>query len=158
MENKFKQFIKDNKCFVVFYLVWFLLQFVLLALGRGDKEFWPFQKNYDNYWNEYFTLNSYGFFEFIFYMITPIVFFIIWKLASIKINNFIIFNLIWILIHIILLTIGQGYNKFWPFEWSDLENNPFDLKNYGFLEFSIYIFLPFIILVIWKIIKRHLIK
>lgn len=74
MESKFKMFVNDNKGFVVFYLFWFILHFIFLAVGRGgDNDFWPFQ---------YGGLESYGFLELAFYLIVPIVIFIIWKLIG----------------------------------------------------------------------------
>lgn len=47
MESKFKQFINDNKGFVVFYLIWFPMHLVFFSLGEGDEKysgnkFWPF--------------------------------------------------------------------------------------------------------------------
>jgi len=76
MESKFKQFINDNKGFVVFYLIWFLihLTFILINVGKADKGyFWPFG-------DAEFT--DYDFPEFAFYIIVPIVIWGLWKLIG----------------------------------------------------------------------------
>jgi len=74
MENKFKQFINDNKGFVVFYLFWFLLHLTFVSIGDGENGFWPF--------GEHDRLEDYGFTEFAFYLIVPIIIWIIWKLIG----------------------------------------------------------------------------
>ena len=76
MENKFKKFINDNKGFVVFYLVWFLLNLIFVSIGEGYNDFWPFEGH------ESYRLRNYGGIEFIFYLIVPIVIWGIWKLAG----------------------------------------------------------------------------
>lgn len=77
MESKFKQFINDNKSFVVFYLIWFLLHLILVSAGEGDKMFssyfWPFGK---------YGIEDYGIKEFIIYLIIPIVIWAIYKLIG----------------------------------------------------------------------------
>jgi len=76
MESKFKKFINDNKGFVVFYLIWFLIHLIFLSVGGGGSRFWPFE-GYKN-----FSLRYYGSTEFIFYLIVPIVIWGLWKLVG----------------------------------------------------------------------------
>jgi len=75
MENKFKQFINDNKGFVVFYLIWFLLHLVFVVSGDGESGIWPFG-------NDGFEMDDYGFDDFIFWIIAPIIIFFLWKLIG----------------------------------------------------------------------------
>jgi hypothetical protein len=75
MENKFKQFINDNKGFVVFYLIWFLLLLVFVVCGDGESGIWPFG-------NDGFEMDDYGFDDFIFWIIAPIIIFFLWKLIG----------------------------------------------------------------------------
>ncbi len=77
-KKKFDQHVEENKNFIVFYLVWFLLQLVLLLvyLDTGNtKDFWPFEN---------FDIRVYDYTEFIFYLIAPIIIFLIWKVLSKK--------------------------------------------------------------------------
>lgn len=78
MESNFKKFINDNKGFVVFYLIWFLVNLTFFSVGEGGSGFWPFSKHYSD--NDF--LDDYGKIEFIFYMIAPIVIFALWKLVG----------------------------------------------------------------------------
>ncbi len=78
MESNFKKFINDNKGFVVFYLIWFLVNLTFISVGEGDSGFWPFSKHHLG--NDF--LEDYGKIEFIFYMIAPIVIFALWKLVG----------------------------------------------------------------------------
>ena len=76
-ENKIKSFINKNKGFVVFYLIWFFLHLIFLIVNRDTSstgQLWPFGKNSE--------FSDYGFGEFIFYMIVPVIIFIIWKLVG----------------------------------------------------------------------------
>ena len=75
MESKFKQFINDNKGFVVFYLIWFFLHLILIANGDGEDGLWPFG-------NDGFEMYDYGVVDFIFHLIAPLVLFFIWKLIG----------------------------------------------------------------------------
>ena len=73
MENKFKKFVNDNKGFVVFYLIWFLLHLVFISTGidcGGESGLWPFGED------------SYNFKDLLFYLIVPIVIWGIWKLVG----------------------------------------------------------------------------
>ena len=77
MENKFMKFVNDNKGFVVFYLIWFFLHLIFLLVNwheRYQESFWPFGKDSE--------FRDYDFTEFTFYIITPIIIFIIWKLIG----------------------------------------------------------------------------
>jgi len=74
MENKFKQFVNDNKGFVVFYLIWFLLHLIFISTGDGRDGFWPFGGRSG--------LRDYGFTEFAFYLIAPIVIWALFKLIG----------------------------------------------------------------------------
>lgn len=85
MENKFKQFINDNKGFVVFYLIWFLLQLFFVSVGGGGEGFWPFTTR--DYSPSDRFLGDYGIIEFVFYIISPIVIWAIWKLIGNDVKN-----------------------------------------------------------------------
>lgn len=76
MESKFKKFVNDNKGFIVFFLIWFLIHLIFVSVGDGRREFWPFE-GYKS-----FRLRYYGGIEFIFYLIVPIVIWGLWKLVG----------------------------------------------------------------------------
>jgi len=78
MENNFKKFVNDNKGFVVFYLIWFLLNLIFISVGEGDSGFWPFSK--ERRYNDF--LEDYGIIEFIFYLVAPIIIWALWKLVG----------------------------------------------------------------------------
>jgi len=80
MENKFRKFIIDNKGFVVFYLLWFLLHLIFVSIGDGDSRFFPFGHNSE-------LLDDYGFTEFLFYLVIPIVIWALWKLVGKDVNK-----------------------------------------------------------------------
>jgi hypothetical protein len=84
-DNKIKIFINENKGFVVFYLIWFFFHLIFLCAGDGDDHFWPF--NNGRHSSE--GLEDYGFMEFAFYLIVPIVIWAIWKLVGKEIDEFI---------------------------------------------------------------------
>lgn len=74
MENKFKQFINDNKGFVVFYLIWFFLHLIFISIGGGcSNDFWPFEDS---------DICEYNFIEFVFYIVAPLLIWAIWKLIG----------------------------------------------------------------------------
>jgi hypothetical protein len=76
-EDKIKIFIKKNKDFIVLYLVWFILHLIFLLVNWHEdfqSPFWPFGKNSH--------FNDYDFTEFTFYMVTPLIIFVIWKLIE----------------------------------------------------------------------------
>lgn len=83
MESKFKQFINNNKGFLVFYLIWFLFHLIFISTGidgGGERGLWPFgDKDYNN--------SHYNFKDLLFYLIVPIVIWGIWKLIGRDINN-----------------------------------------------------------------------
>lgn len=87
MENKFKQFVNDNKGFVVFYLIWFLLHLLLLVIGVGSKGdgLWPF--GYSACRSCSFRSYDYDISEFVLYLIVPVVLWGIWKLIGKDINK-----------------------------------------------------------------------
>lgn len=77
MESNFKKFVNDNKGFVVFFLIWFLLHltFLLINWGTGNtRYFWPFGSSSE--------FKEYDFTEFAFYIIVPIVIWGLWKLIG----------------------------------------------------------------------------
>ena len=77
MEDKFKQFINSNKDFVVFYLIWFLLNLIFISISDGSEGgFWPFLGMFAT------DIDNYGITEFIFYLIVPIVIWALWKLVG----------------------------------------------------------------------------
>lgn len=73
MESNFKKFVNDNKGFIVFFLIWFLIHLIFFAAGNGRSEFWPFEGF------KSFRLRYYGGKELFFYLIVPIV---IWGLCK----------------------------------------------------------------------------
>ena len=76
MKKRFNNFLEENRAFVLFYLVWFLVQMTIMFINWGEgnvKEFWPFEN---------FDLRVYDYTEFVFYMITPVIIFFIWKLIG----------------------------------------------------------------------------
>lgn len=96
MKSTFKQFIKDNRVFTTFYLIWFLVHIFLIVTrqegkvfirtrGGGssrffsDRFFWPFEDA---------NLRAYDSAEFIFYLVLPIILFVIWKLVGNDIIKF----------------------------------------------------------------------
>lgn len=160
MESKFKNFVNENKIFLVFYLIWFLMHLIFLSVGgdynRGD-ELWPF----DEFGIFNFDLDNYQVTEFIFYLIAPIILWIIWKLVG---SGFIILYLIWFLIHLIFLSIGDGREGFWPFIeyeifdfYGEYEIFDFDLDYYGITEFIFYLIVPLFIWSIWKLVGNRFI-
>ena len=86
MENKFNQFVNNNKGFVVFYLVWLLLHIILLIAGRGYTGFWPITSGYNpnaigTVYDDSGIVN-YGITEFFFYLILPVILWALWKLVG----------------------------------------------------------------------------
>ena len=77
MESKFKKIVNENKGFVVFYLIWFLLHLIFLSVGGNYVDapirFWPFEGSH---------LDYYDFSEFALYIIAPVVILGIWKLIG----------------------------------------------------------------------------
>jgi len=74
MNNRFSKFGNDNKLFIVMYLDWVLINFIFLSMSDSIYTgFWPIGNN---------NLDSYNITEFLFYMIVPIVIFVLWKLIS----------------------------------------------------------------------------
>ena len=76
IEIKIKKFINNNKSFVVFYLIWFFFHLIFICNGDfeyDNSHFWPFGDT---------DLDYYGFTEFIFYIIIPIVILSLWKLIG----------------------------------------------------------------------------
>jgi hypothetical protein len=81
MGKKFDQLTDDNKGFIIFYLVWSLLQLLILFIywDTGDSaDFWPFEN---------INIKVYDFTEFAFYIISPVIIFFIWKLIRKKSNK-----------------------------------------------------------------------
>jgi len=96
MEKNIKQFIKDNKSFVVFYLIWFMINLTILASsGNGiirqlrsgkvlltsAERFWPFGHS---------GIAAYDKTEFLFYLIVPIVLLVIWKLIGDDVKKYLV--------------------------------------------------------------------
>lgn len=74
MRTKFDQFKDDNKNFITFYLLWFILQLAILFItwdSGKTEDFWPFEN---------LNIKVYDFTEFIFYLALPLLIFMIWKL------------------------------------------------------------------------------
>lgn len=78
-DNKFRKFIKDNKGFVVFILVWTFIHILLLLNGDNENGFFPFNENVE--------IDDYGFVEFFVYETLPILIFIINKLVGKEIKK-----------------------------------------------------------------------
>lgn len=74
MTNKIDSFLKHNKWFIVFYLLWFFVHFILIMNGENNKYFWPFYGISE--------FEDYGVFEFSVYLMLPIIFYIIWELVG----------------------------------------------------------------------------
>lgn len=77
MKANFIQFINNNKKFISFYLIWFLIHLTFLLVNWNDgytSDFWPFEKNSE--------LDDYDLTEFLYYMIVPLVIFAFWKLRG----------------------------------------------------------------------------
>ena len=64
---------------------------------------------------------------------------------------FIVFFIIWLFIHIVLLMNGSDYNDFWPFDG-------FDTRDYGTIEFFVYVALPLLIFVVYKLVGKDIKK
>ena len=78
MESKIKQFVNENKGFVVFYLIWFLLHLIFISVGiegGGKHGLWPFAESRWAY-------TEYDLKDLLFYLVTPIVILVIWKLIG----------------------------------------------------------------------------
>jgi hypothetical protein len=74
MESKFIRFLKGNRWFIVFYIIWSFIHLVFYFSGNmymGD--FWPFSDD---------GLYDYNFNELFFYLALPLVFFAINKLVG----------------------------------------------------------------------------
>lgn len=63
---------------------------------------------------------------------------------------FIVFFLVWLFIHVILLLSGRDQSGFWPFDDG--------VRDYGFVEFFVYITLPLLIFVIVKLVGNDIKK
>jgi len=72
------KFVKENKWYTVFYLVWTFLQLILFLASSGysreNKGFWPFNRKSD--------IDAYDFFELFVYLVLPILIFVIIKLVG----------------------------------------------------------------------------
>jgi hypothetical protein len=80
MENKFKQFITENKWFISFYFIWSFLHLIFYFSGdRYNGDFWPFSDD---------GLDDYNFIELFVYLVLPIIIFIVWKLVGKDIKKF----------------------------------------------------------------------
>lgn len=76
MESNIKKLVNENKGFVVFYLIWFLLHLSLLAArlpGGGYSGLWPFGFGYSD---------PYNFKDLLIYLIFPIVIWGLWKIVG----------------------------------------------------------------------------
>ena len=101
MENRIKQFITDNKAFVVFYLLWFLFNLVILVTRVEERlrgrnwsdyvgDFTDTWKITDKFWPlGSFEIAAYDKTEFIFYLIVPFVLLGIWKLINKDVKKYI---------------------------------------------------------------------
>jgi len=97
MEDRIKEFINDNKSFVIFYLTWFLFN-LLILVTRADEELRG-QIFYNHAWRDGWKITdkfwpfgsiefaAYDISEFIFYLIAPFVLLGIWKLTDKTIIN-----------------------------------------------------------------------
>ena len=66
---------------------------------------------------------------------------------------FIVFYLLWAFIHLILYFSSDNYySGFWPF------NRKSRVDAYDFLELFVYLSLPLIIFVIWKLVGKDIKK
>lgn len=77
MESNFVKFVKENKWFVSFYLIWTFIHIILLINGLSDEyddSFWPF--------DEYTTIGDYGFLELFVYEAVPLLIFVLIKLVG----------------------------------------------------------------------------
>lgn len=85
--DKFNNYLKSNKLFVSFYLIWILIHFSILktrmqkwySLDDRISRFWPFESTNLDYYD-----NS----EFWVYMLSPLIFFIVWQLSGTEISKF----------------------------------------------------------------------
>lgn len=89
MEKNLKQFIDENKKFVVCFLVWFIIHLLLLVIGVGDDSIpdglWPFALYCNNWgYNSFHCPYTYyyGISDFIVYLTIPLVLLVIWKLVG----------------------------------------------------------------------------
>ena len=77
MESNSNNFVENNKKFVVFFLIWFIihLTFLLINWSTGDtREFWPF--------GQYSKFEDYDLTEFIFYNAVLIIIWAIKKISA----------------------------------------------------------------------------
>jgi hypothetical protein len=75
MENKLITYILEYKWFLIFYLIWILIHMIFLLSGDGGDGIWPFSSNG-------FDLYDYGAGDFVFWLMTPLIIFAIYKLSG----------------------------------------------------------------------------
>jgi len=67
-------------------------------------------------------------------------------------KDLLFFYLIWFLLHLIFISIGDGRDGFWPFGWRS------GLSDYGFTEFAFHLIVPIVIWALWKLIGKDIKK
>lgn len=149
------KFIKKYRILIGIYLIWFLLNMLLLNISgynsRFDEYFFPFDGDLSNYHQS----------EFIFYTITPILLFCIYlcfrmELRKIELKKIlipIVTYIIWVSVQFKLLSLSGNLKMdeyFFPFTKSKYYSFA-ELKYYNISEFIVYTFVPVILFVSYLI-------
>jgi len=146
---------KLHKGFLIFYLIWAIMNIVMLILAMSNvfgisnqttSEFWPFTIGAPRY---------YDYYELLVYLIYPLLIYFVYREGQSK--KFWIPYIVWGIINLALMimaisdvfgTSSRNLREFWPFTVGGL-------KYYDLLEMVVYLTIPLIIYYFIRLGKKE---